>query len=78
MAKQLPDLSPFIASDLMCPTCSDLIKPKAIKNERTGAVLRLEYRHENRDFGCAYIVESNAMVNAETKPLRQLPAAVIA
>ena len=69
MSKQLPDRSPFIASELMCPTCAELIKPVPIKNTK-GAVQHLEYRHQNPNFGCSYILESNAMINAETKALR--------
>lgn len=74
---QLPSTSPFIAANLMCPTCAEIIEPVPVKNAK-GGVRHLEYRHQNPNFGCSYIVESNAMVTAEAKPLRVTKVEMVA
>lgn len=70
MAKAMPDRNPFIASDLICPTCGEIIHPEAVKNLR-GGVEMLRYDHKNEEHGCSYRIETNVMISSELRPIRE-------
>ena len=69
MQKTIPDHSPLIASNCICSGCGDVIRPAVVKNMR-GDVSHLHYEHRNKEVGCAYSFDTNAMVNAEMKAMR--------
>lgn len=67
--KTIPDHSPLLAPNLICHGCGEVMEPEVITGFG-GVVQFLRYDHKNEEKGCSYRVESNAMVVAEMKPLR--------
>ena len=69
----MPELSPLVAHDLVCHDCGKIIQPTVVMGNRgrKKVVTHLEYRHVNKEAGCNYKVESNAMTSMEMRPMRE-------
>lgn len=73
--KTIPDLSPLIASDIVCHGCGDIVKPKVIQNKNK-TVECLRYTHTNDEVGCRWQIETNVMMTATMVPMREDGTAV--
>jgi transcription initiation factor TFIIIB Brf1 subunit/transcription initiation factor TFIIB len=68
LQKTIPDHSPMILADLVCAQCGTVLKPKIIKGRR--GVDHIEYQCINPEVGCSYRIETNVMIAAEMKGVR--------
>lgn len=68
--KRIPDHSPLLAPNVACHTCGDIIQAEVVKGFH-GKVEHVRYKHFNEETGCSYVVETNAMLIGEMKPLRE-------
>lgn len=68
--KSIPDHSPLLAPNLICHGCGVVMEPQVITGFG-GVVQHLRYDHKNEETGCSYRLETNGMVVAEMKPLRE-------
>jgi hypothetical protein len=68
--KVIPDNSPLIFNTLICSACGGKIEPKVNKSSM-GKVQSLLYKHINEEYGCRYTLETNTMIQAEMRPLRE-------
>lgn len=68
----MPELSPLVAANLVCPDCGQTIKPKPVIGKRGAKeiVTHLEYRHQNEARGCNYVMESTVRTPLEMFPVR--------
>ncbi len=62
-----PDRSPLLAPNIICYSCGDVLKPKAVMGPR--GVDHVEYECRNKKHE-PYRMESTAMLQAEMRPVR--------
>lgn len=66
----LPELSPLVASDLICDRCGEKMMRHVVKAQN-GRPLNIEYSCSNKATGCSYKVVSDTRIMAMQQPLKE-------